>query len=259
MPVQSSDGGWSVTAAGRGRRPAGVSSAAAAGTPAPVGESRTGTDLPVTQQGPQGATARRRLAVAVAVGAVAAAAAAFLLEWDLVPLIGWDAAAIVLISWVWLIVARSNAEETAERAVVDDPSTAWTDLLLLAAAVASLAAVGLVLARTNGGGDMVGRVALGVLSVVLSWGLVHTIFTLRYARLYYTGTDGGVDFNQDDPPDYLDFGYLAFTIGMTFQVSDTDLQISAIRHVALRHALLSYLFGAVIIAGTINLIAGLTK
>jgi uncharacterized membrane protein len=68
-----------------------------------------------------------------------------------------------------------------------------------------------------------------------------------------------VNFNQDEPPDYVDFAYLAFTIGMTFQVSDTDLQESAIRHTALRHALLSYLFGAVIVAGTINLVAGLVK
>jgi uncharacterized membrane protein len=98
---------------------------------------------------------------------------------------------------------------------------------------------------------------LGVGSVGLSWFTVHTLFTLRYARLYYTGEDGGVSFNQDAPPRYLDFAYLAFTIGMTFQVSDTELQSPAIRHSALRHALLSYLFGAVILATTINLIAGL--
>jgi uncharacterized membrane protein len=66
-----------------------------------------------------------------------------------------------------------------------------------------------------------------------------------------------VDFNQDDPPRYADFAYLAFTIGMTFQVSDTDLKTTEIRATALRHALLSYLFGSVILAATINLIAGL--
>jgi uncharacterized membrane protein len=76
------------------------------------------------------------------------------------------------------------------------------------------------------------------------------------------GTDllvivGGIDFNQDERPSYVDFGYLALTIGMTFQVSDTDLQRPAIRVTALRHALLSYLFGAVILAATINLVAGL--
>ena len=68
---------------------------------------------------------------------------------------------------------------------------------------------------------------------------------------------GGVDFNQSASPRYLDFAYLAFTIGMTFQVSDTDLQTSAIRATALRHALLSFLFGAIIVATTVNLVAGL--
>jgi uncharacterized membrane protein len=87
---------------------------------------------------------------------------------------------------------------------------------------------------------------------------VHTVFTLRYARLYYLDEDGGIDFNEADPPRYSDFAYLAFTIGMTFQVSDTDIQDKTIRATILRHMWLSYVFGAVIVAITINLIAGLT-
>jgi uncharacterized membrane protein len=93
--------------------------------------------------------------------------------------------------------------------------------------------------------------------VGLSWLLVHTVYTLRYAMLYYAGRDGGIDFNQTTSPRYSDFAYLAFTLGMTFQVSDTDLKTPAIRATALRHALLSYLFGAVIVATMINLVAGL--
>jgi len=79
-------------------------------------------------------------------------------------------------------------------------------------------------------------------------------FLLNSVKYY---PDGGVNFNQDAPPRYLDFAYLAFTIGMTFQVSDTDLQTGSIRATALRRALLSYLFGAVILATTINLFSGL--
>ncbi|MDT5017597.1 MAG: hypothetical protein QOD39_3757, partial [Mycobacterium sp.] len=79
---------------------------------------------------------------------------------------------------------------------------------------------------------------------------------LRYAMLFYSGPEGGVNFNQPSSPRYTDFAYLAFTIGMTFQVSDTDLRTPAFRATALRHALLSYLFGAVIVATTINLVAG---
>src|SRR5215210_5268718 len=100
---------------------------------------------------------------------------------------------------------------------------------------------------------------LGIVSVVLAWGMVHTVFTLRYARLYYGRPKGGIEFNQDEPPRYSDFAYLAFTVGMTFQVSDTNLKTEQIRATVLRQGLLSYMFGTVIIATTINLIAGLTK
>jgi uncharacterized membrane protein len=99
---------------------------------------------------------------------------------------------------------------------------------------------------------------LGVISVVLAWVMVHTVFTLRYAHLYYSG-NGGIDFNEKDDPDYRDFAYLAFTIGMTYQVSDTDLQTKAIRRTALKQGLMSYLFGTTIIAMTINIVAGLAN
>ena len=92
-----------------------------------------------------------------------------------------------------------------------------------------------------------------------SWIVLHTILTLRYARLYYSNPKGGIDFKQDGDPTFRDFAYVAFTVGMTFQVSDTDIGKPAIRETVLRHALLSFIFGAVIIAITINLVAGLSK
>jgi uncharacterized membrane protein len=95
--------------------------------------------------------------------------------------------------------------------------------------------------------------------VVVSWGVVHTVYALKYARLYYAGQDGGIDFHGDHPPTYQDFAYLAFTVGMTFQVSDTEINARVIRATVLRQALLAYLFGAVILAATINLLAGLEK
>ena len=204
-------------------------------------------------------SARFRLLVAAAVGIVACAVAAAIGPWDVAPLLGWDVASVVLLTWIWAGIARLDAAQTARNAVRDDPSLPWSDVLLLSAAVVSLAGVILVFARAGGGSGMVGRVALAVGSVVLSWAVVHTTFTLRYARLYYTDTDGGISFNQQEPPCYLDFAYLAFTIGMTFQVSDTDVQDPKIRHAVLRHALLSYLLGSVILASTINLVAGLTN
>jgi len=134
-------------------------------------------------------------------------------------------------------------------------------LHVLVIALASLVAVGFVLLRagqSHGVGELV-RVGLSLVSVILSWAMVHTVYTLRYALLYYDGTDGGVNFNEDTPPGYSDFAYLAFTIGMTFQVSDTSLQAKDMRKTALRHALLSYLFGVGILATAINLVASLSS
>jgi len=103
------------------------------------------------------------------------------------------------------------------------------------------------------------RAGLAFVSVFVSWTIVHTVYTMRYARLYYSGTPGGIDFNGSGPPDYADFAYLAFTIGMTFQVSDTSISSREIRRAALRHAWLSFPLDAVIIATCVNLVAGLVK
>lgn len=177
------------------------------------------------------------------------------------PLIGWDVAAVVFAVWTWLTIWPQTGAATARHAVREDPSRAAADVIILGAAVASLAAVTVVLlhaGKAKGSARLL-DIGLAIASVVASWVVVHTVFTLKYARLYYHGVDGGIDFNGEDPPRYSDFAYIAFTIGMTFQVSDTDIQTDDMRRAALRHALLSYLLGAVIIAVTINLISGLTK
>ena len=217
-------------------------------------------DLPAGQTGERrGASARSRFLVAAIAGAVVAGVAGAFGLWELAPLLGWDTAALTYLAWTYATVSHLDSEHTARQAVAEDPGRAATDVLLLSASVASLVAVWLVIVRAHDSSGAVEslQAGLGLASVVLSWAVVHTIFTLRYASLYYGGPDGGVDFNQDDPPRYADFAYLAFTIGMTFHVSDTDLKTTEIRATALRHALLSYLFGSVILAATINLIAGL--
>jgi uncharacterized membrane protein len=208
---------------------------------------------------PRRASALTRVGVAAAAGLVAGALAGVLGPWQLAPLVGWDATALTWVGLIWTVIWPMNAEQTAARAGHEDPTRPLADLLLLFAAVASLVAVGFVLvqARHSGGVTELLQVALAIASIVLSWALVHTTFTLRYARMYYTGPDGGISFNQTEAPAYADFAYLAFTIGMTFQVSDTNLETREARSIALRHALVSYLFGTVIVAVTINLIAGL--
>jgi uncharacterized membrane protein len=206
-------------------------------------------------------SARTEVAISALIGVVAAALMMVTVSVPIGLLVGWDCASLVYITWLWLVIRNRDAQATAQRATTTDPDRAVTDLILLSAAVASLVAVGFVLVRAaqlHGLAELV-RVALGLVSVVVSWALVHTVFTLRYANLYYSGKAGGIDFNQPDLPTYTDFAYLAFTIGMTFQVSDTSLRSGIIRRTALRHALLSYLFGTGILATTINLVASLSS
>jgi uncharacterized membrane protein len=195
----------------------------------------------------------------VGIGVLAAVVTGLLGHWLLAPATGWAAAAILYIVWVWLVIARMDSPTTAAHATREDPSRAGTDLLLILASLASLGSILIVLlqARVTTGSGQVLLAALAVFGVALSWVLVHTLFTLRYARLYYADADGGVNFNQPEPPRYSDFAYVAFTVGMTFQVSDTTLTTSAMRTVALRHALMSFLFGSIILATLINLVAGL--
>ena len=202
---------------------------------------------------------RTRLAVSAVVGAVAAVLMIVFGNWIYAPAIGWDATALVFTGSVWFGIWPLSAATTANRATGEDPSRAASDVLTLCACVASLAAVVVVLvhAKSVQGPDRGLLAALGLLSIAVSWLTVHTIFTLRYALIYYAKPAGGVSFNQDERPTYRDFTYLAMTIGMTFQVSDTNLESTAIRSTALRHALLSYMFGALILAGAVNLIAGL--
>jgi uncharacterized membrane protein len=206
-------------------------------------------------------SSKLKVFTALFVGLVVALAVGKSLGWSFAPLLGWDAAATVFVIWVWGIVSTMTGAETAAHAVREDPSRSLADAIILVASFASLIAVAIVLsdaANTQGGVRLL-EVALGVASVVVSWVAVHTLFMLRYTELYYHESPGGVQFDKTPEPSYHDFAYLSFTIGMTFQVSDTGFQSTEFRRTALRHALISYLFGTVIVATTINLIAGLTK
>jgi uncharacterized membrane protein len=212
---------------------------------------------------PGTASSGSRVLGAMAVGCVVVVAAFWLTRPVAAVLLGWAAAAIVYLLWVWAAVRHLDAAQAKRLAAKEALSGSTRDLVVLVAGTASLAAVGLALfgAGQATGGMKAYLIAIGVLSVGLSWAVVHTVFTLRYARAYYSPPvpvkGPAVDFNEDDPPTYLDFAYLAFTIGMTFQVSDTNITTKPVRMIALRHALLSYLFGAVILAVSINLVASL--
>jgi uncharacterized membrane protein len=197
------------------------------------------------------------------IGLVAGVVAAFVSPWQFAVLAAWVVAAAVFVVWVWSTVGRFTPEDTRTHATREDTSRVPTSLLLIAASLVSLVGTGLDLVK-SAQAHSAGKATLTVialLTVALSWIVVHTVFALRYAHEYYTDPVGGIDFktNHREEPDYQDFAYVAFTVGMTFQVSDTDIQARRTRRTVLRQALLAYLFGAVILAVVVNLIAGFVK
>jgi uncharacterized membrane protein len=187
--------------------------------------------------------------------AATAAAASVGFRWFSL-LIGWDLLAVTYMAWTWTVIWPYDPEQTASHAEYEEPGRQTVFALILGGALASLVGVGVLLARARP--DHVASVApsVAVASVVISWFAVHTLYALTYAKLYFAEKPvGGIDFNTDQPPRYSDFAYVAYTVGMSFAISDTNLTSSRMRAAALKHGLLSYLFGSVIVASVVNLIA----
>jgi len=208
-------------------------------------------------------SSRRRAMIVALAGGVAGVVAAFFAPWQLSTLFGWDVAAASFVVWVWSSAGLFDSEETRDFATREDDSRLSAQLLVVSACVVSLAGVGFDLLKASQARTGSGHVALILAAVatgILSWATVHTVYALRYAHEYYARPPvGGIDFKSghDYRPDYRDFAYVAFVIGMTFQVSDTDLNHRNVRRTVLAHSLLAYLFGAVILAVTINVVAAL--
>ncbi len=199
-----------------------------------------------------------RTGTAAIVGTASGVLLAMTLTAPVATMAGWVVGGVVFSAWTWLHVGRMDPAETRSHAMREDPGRAAGDLILLLASLASILGVGyLIAASATKHSSSPLDALLGVLAVMTSWTVVHTLFALRYGRLYFREDEPPVDFNSDDDPSYADFAYLAFTIGMTYQVSDTSLKSPALRHTVLRHAVISFLLGAVILACTINLVSQL--
>lgn len=199
----------------------------------------------------------RRLAVCLVAGLVAAGVAVATGVPEISALLGWVVFATSLLWWVWRISWPLDADGT-KRLAEDEARTRVTDSVVLGSAVVSLGAVVEALVRSRSMDPVgVACVLLGVATVIVSWALVNTVFALKYARLYYSDTDGGIDFSQQEPPAYSDFAYVAFSVGMSFAVPDTALTARQVRKVGLGHALMSYVFGTVVIAVAVNLVTNL--
>jgi uncharacterized membrane protein len=210
------------------------------------------------------APAMRRTVIVASMGLIVAAVLLWFVPLGMAVVAGWDAAALAFLITVWPIIIRANSSHAAQLATREDETRGSATVMLLAASVASLLGVGfaLILAGQQHGPLQVLLVAFAVLTIVLSWTVVNTVFTLRYADQHFASGAAGIAFGDSDAPEaptYRDFAYVAFTIGMCYQVSDTTVRDRRIRRTVLSHALLSYLFGVAIVGGSVNLIAGLIR
>jgi uncharacterized membrane protein len=206
----------------------------------------------------------RRAVTVLFAGLIVALALLPFAMWGVALIGGWDAAALAFLLTTWPVIFRADSSRVARLAAREDETEGSARVLLVGASVASLLGVGyaLHLAGRETGAQRLLLIGAAVLTVVLSWTVMNTVYTLRYADEDFRSKAGGIAFGDQDEherPSYRDFAYVAFTIGMTYQVSDTTLRDTRIRRTVLAHAILSYLFGVVIVAGSVSLISGLIR
>ena len=183
-------------------------------------------------------------------------------------LVTWLGFALTIIFMDWIIILTSHPQEVRRIAKIQDSSRLAIIAFTLTACIASMGSIYFLLKESKGAPHHKDEhILLAIGAVVISWWLVHTIFTLLYAHLFYdTDTDegkplkvGGLDFPGGKDPDYLDFVYFSFVIGMTFQVSDVQIENRLIRRIALIHALIAFAFNTAILALSMNVISGLVS
>jgi len=205
--------------------------------------------------------ARPRLFLSVVLAVTAFALASIASDWRLATrlLVGWDAGVIFYLTLVASLANRSDVHRIRRRAGLQDEGQFTITILTVAAAMASLAAIFAELGQTPGNPRLPGHLMLAAGTILLSWAFIHSMFGLHYAHEFYgDGRDhrtGGMTFPDDNEPDYWDFAYFAFTIGMCAQVSDVTVSSKAIRRIVLLHSVLSFIFNAALLALTVNIAA----
>src|SRR5262245_26086557 len=173
-------------------------------------------------------------------------------------LVGWDAGVALYLVLVYTLIARSRVEQIRGRAAQTDEGRFALLVLTVAAAAASLGAIIVELGVSRSAAPTGWQLALAAVTIVLSWVFTHTIFALHYAHDYYGergGKAGGLSFPGEQQPDYWDFVYFSFVIGMTSQVSDVAVSSRLIRRTAAAHGIVSFVFNAALLALTVNLAA----
>ena len=203
-------------------------------------------------------SASTRLMAALTAGVVIGAVVAVFSNVPFGILIGITALHAVFVAWGWLVLWPMDSHQTAANARREDVQPKVEEFIVVVAALGGLVGIVMLLLLDHRGGSSEVAAAIALAGVFMAWGSLHLMYAARYAYLYYVTEGGkGIDFNQSTPPAYRDFFYFSYNLGMTYQVSDTNVSDSVIRSVALRHCLLAYVFGAVVLASTINLVAGI--
>ena len=180
--------------------------------------------------------------------------------------LSWVVFSICYIITNWIIFFTMPVAHIEKMANKEDGSRTFVLISVLVSSFASMFTVLLLMVSAgNAAKGGLGNIMLTITGIMSSWTLLHTIFTLHYAHLFYNKTtnqdapSSGLDFPKEKKPDYIDFAYFAFVIGMTFQVSDVQINSRIIRRTALAHGLLSFALNTFVVALTINLLAGLSK
>jgi uncharacterized membrane protein len=211
-------------------------------------------------------TARPRLLVALGLGLAVALAGLLGLRLRLSTglILGWDAFCAVFLGLVAWMVAGTGPDGVARRAATQDEGQGVILLLVLGASTASLAAVAAELSLVKGAAAPIQlrHVALAVATVAASWTVMQTILALHYAHEFYAPDEagqpsGGLAFPGDAAPDYWDFLHFAIIIGVASQTADIAITDRRLRRLATVHSLIAFVFNALIVALTINLVAGL--
>jgi uncharacterized membrane protein len=165
---------------------------------------------------------------------------------------------------MWAAIFTADAAHIRTVATTEDPGRTLSFVLVVVGACASLlAVVSLLNVLHTVSAELLTRYAvLTITAVMAAWLLMHTVFTLHYAHLYYgagsRGTEGGLEFpGQEQQPDYLDFAYFAFVIGMTAQTADISISGRRLRRLALLHGLLAFGFNTAVVALTVSAVAGI--
>ncbi len=210
-----------------------------------------------------------RLMIAIAVSVIVFFCFRDSLTWPELALSCWIGCALTIIILNWIIMLTSHPREVKKIAKLQDSSRYFLFVFIITAAVVSLVAIVFLLKSSHGisAAAKNAHILLSISAVAVSWWLVHTVFTSRYAHMYYdTDTDdgkilpgGGLQFPDTEDPDYLDFVYFAFVVGMTFQVSDVVITHRSIRRLCLVHSLISFIFNTLIVALSINVISGMVS